>query len=808
MIRWLFSGLIVIASLLPFAEIYANRYLVVVTNNSENFLVGYPGQCWAKTADKIYLDAYDSDMEWLNANSVIYKTAILPDDIEVLYINYFNSINFDYGNSSGLDFGPGYILSIAKNPKATFISTLFPEKLPFGRHPRIYSNAALSYNPMIDSLLDLVNQDSLLSYLSKLSGELPIDVNGQLDTILARFANTPDNLLAGDYLASLLEHFGYQVEYHKFLCSEFAAVKSKGSNYCWAVAEFDGQLFRTTNAGLSWKTRKLNYSIYNPAITVVGLDSIWISASCDTLLFSPNGGDSIIPQYIGLHASILDCDFISPTKGFMSTSYGGILSSTDAGMSWSPLSLPVNNVFTSMSFVDTAYGWAVGLNGVILATSDGGSSWTQQNSSTANQLNCVDFSDQNNGWAVGIDVVCHTTNGGGTWQNDPTFLPHYYWRVDFYDNLRGCIIVRHGSALLTTDGGITWQNRTPITGSYGLMGMTMTDSTSLILCAKNTLLKTNDFGTTWLDQAGNIENGPKNIIATKTGVGLPEHQIIVCGHYDVASNTLIRGPGADDNGSGTIGVIEIARILKNKNFLKTIKFCLWNGEEYGMVGSRAYVRDAYLRNDQIEAAINLDMIAYDGNEDDSIDLHCGVLEENVALGMMISQIISEYGLGLNPEILTSSATGASDHSSFWNYGYHALLAIENYGGDFNPYYHSSDDNIAHIRMNYYYNYTKAALGAISELAVPIGACDYRVGDINNDGTVIGSDVTYGVRYFKGIGPSPEIYCYNDLIPEDHLLYVAGDVNNDCMFRGSDITRLVAYFKGVGILSPCHLFPPR
>ena len=86
-----------------------------------------------------------------------------------------------------------------------------------------------------------------------------------------------------------------------------------------------------------------------------------------------------------------------------------------------------------------------------------------------------------------------------------------------------------------------------------------------------------------------------------------------------------------------------------------------------------------------------------------------------------------------------------------------------------------------------------------------GACDYVLGDINGDGNRIGGDVTFGVRYFKGIGSAPPDSCYMD--STGTYLYVAGDVNGNCEFRGSDITRLVAFFKGNAALAYCHFFPP-
>lgn len=73
-------------------------------------------------------------------------------------------------------------------------------------------------------------------------------------------------------------------------------------------------------------------------------------------------------------------------------------------------------------------------------------------------------------------------------------------------------------------------------------------------------------------------------------------------------------------------------------------------------------------------------------------------------------------------------------------------------------------------------------------------CDYVPGDINGDRNVMGNDVTYGVRYFKGIGPQPPDSCWND--STESWLYSGGDANGNCSFSGSDITYLVAYFKGV------------
>jgi hypothetical protein len=84
--------------------------------------------------------------------------------------------------------------------------------------------------------------------------------------------------------------------------------------------------------------------------------------------------------------------------------------------------------------------------------------------------------------------------------------------------------------------------------------------------------------------------------------------------------------------------------------------------------------------------------------------------------------------------------------------------------------------------------------------------NYAPGDMNGDDIVIGGDITYGVRYLKGIGNPPPDSCFLDLIAD--WIYCAADANGDCQFRGSDITFLVGYFKGLNPqIRYCSQTPP-
>jgi hypothetical protein len=84
-----------------------------------------------------------------------------------------------------------------------------------------------------------------------------------------------------------------------------------------------------------------------------------------------------------------------------------------------------------------------------------------------------------------------------------------------------------------------------------------------------------------------------------------------------------------------------------------------------------------------------------------------------------------------------------------------------------------------------------------------GGCHYVVGDVNNNGSFNGIDVTYGVSYFKGGNPPP----YSCECTPGSTWFVGGDVNGSCVFNGIDITYMVSYFKGGAAPRPCPNCPP-
>jgi hypothetical protein len=200
----------------------------------------------------------------------------------------------------------------------------------------------------------------------------------------------------------------------------------------------------------------------------------------------------------------------------------------------------------------------------------------------------------------------------------------------------------------------------------------------------------------------------KNVIAYKTGTKYPNKQFIICAHYDnftnIPSDTT---HGADDNASGVCAVLEAARVLKPYTFDYTIVFIAFDEEELGLFGSKGYADSAFFRGDSIMGVINLDMIAYDS---DNNNIFTVIPDTNSAfLGNVVYSSCHIYQPDLNPKYVFGS--GGSDQVSFWQRGFKALCMIEDMS-DFNRYYHTVEDNYQHLNLPYMHSIIKAAIASL------------------------------------------------------------------------------------------------
>ncbi|MBK7173392.1 MAG: M20/M25/M40 family metallo-hydrolase [Bacteroidales bacterium] len=201
----------------------------------------------------------------------------------------------------------------------------------------------------------------------------------------------------------------------------------------------------------------------------------------------------------------------------------------------------------------------------------------------------------------------------------------------------------------------------------------------------------------------------RNIIGWKTGVKYPDKKYIICAHYDNMPTALI-APGADDNASGVVAVMEAARILAPYTSEYTLEFAAWDEEEIGLVGSAAYADSAAMAGMQIMGVLNFDMISWDSNGDFRMTI--GTNSGSQSLTNDYESVMGIYTPAINWNYTDITA---SDHASFWNQGYPAILGIEEYPDDFNAYYHTPQDLFDNLNIPYFQKMVQAAIAGLASL---------------------------------------------------------------------------------------------
>ncbi len=193
-----------------------------------------------------------------------------------------------------------------------------------------------------------------------------------------------------------------------------------------------------------------------------------------------------------------------------------------------------------------------------------------------------------------------------------------------------------------------------------------------------------------------------NIIAEKKGTTHPEKILIISAHIDSVGNA-----GANDDGTGTIGLLTVSQILAKNDYPITIRVLGFDREEVGLKGSDAYVA-ALTNKTDIIGDIHFEMMGYNSKKDGAfhvIDCNSGLFGGNrpVNNSLFLSQAMKDSIAELNLNLTISKAcTDRSDHASFWRNKIPAIVISENFfGGDGDPCYHAKCD-IVDDRLDYDY----------------------------------------------------------------------------------------------------------
>jgi hypothetical protein len=245
-----------------------------------------------------------------------------------------------------------------------------------------------------------------------------------------------------------------------------------------------------------------------------------------------------------------------------------------------------------------------------------------------------------------------------------------------------------------------------------------------------------------------------NVVATLAGKTDPGRSIVVGAHYDASASRMgsavwssqwrtIRAPGADDNASGVAATLEAARLVSDPSFGVpndyTITFVAFGSEESGPAhdgghgGSTHYAAQARARGDQILGMISVDMIAHNRHYT-TTDIVSNAA--SVWLGQAFVDAKDSLGIPLITNAAPFTYATYSDHASFWNQGYDAILLIEHappwnstpqyYA---NPFYHTSSDTIETLNYSLLKRATQTLVGTLVALSSAPTAVEQEAGPL-------------------------------------------------------------------------------
>jgi len=184
-----------------------------------------------------------------------------------------------------------------------------------------------------------------------------------------------------------------------------------------------------------------------------------------------------------------------------------------------------------------------------------------------------------------------------------------------------------------------------------------------------------------------------NVIAVQTGTKYPDKYIVCGAHYDSwswypVSNRI--APGADDNASGTAGILEIARVMSQFESEYSIVYCCFSAEEFGLWGSEAYAVSCKMQEKDILGYFNIDMSGY---LKPGTPIHISLIFPSIATPLAnFLKNINDIYFQISINTYANLSGGDSDHTSFNQQGYQGIWTFEDWN-DCSPYIHGPNDVI-------------------------------------------------------------------------------------------------------------------
>lgn len=193
--------------------------------------------------------------------------------------------------------------------------------------------------------------------------------------------------------------------------------------------------------------------------------------------------------------------------------------------------------------------------------------------------------------------------------------------------------------------------------------------------------------------------------------------IVIGGHIDTLSSTWEDKPGADDDGSGSVTLMETARTIlaSGMQFEKPIYFIWYSAEEMGLVGSDHVVAYFQDKNIPVEAALQLDMTGYAYKNEPTMWLINDFVSKD--LTKFMETLINTYVK--QPVKYSKCGYACSDHASWNQAGIPAAFPFESEMGHDDPYIHTANDKMDVLSLSHMTDYAKLATSYAVEMAVPV-----------------------------------------------------------------------------------------
>jgi leucyl aminopeptidase len=226
--------------------------------------------------------------------------------------------------------------------------------------------------------------------------------------------------------------------------------------------------------------------------------------------------------------------------------------------------------------------------------------------------------------------------------------------------------------------------------------------------------------------------------------GQTNNTVVLSAHQDSINlflPSILAAPGADDDGSGTVTILESLRTLLQSETIShgqapnTIEFHWYSAEEGGLLGSQAVYAQYKKDLRKIRAMLQQDMTGYvQGTLDAGLEESVGVIVDYVDPGLtsFIKEVITTVSFSTRPKnicfilisfqycdipfVETKCGYACSDHASASRFGYPSAFVIESQFEHSDKKIHSTEDKMKYLSFDHMLQHAKMSLAFAYELA--------------------------------------------------------------------------------------------